>query len=286
MYTQYTNHANRYIYIWKSVPSVCERSKEWQSSRWDNMSTCVQILRYQRYSTKWHHVSLQGPLSWGSTYLNESPMFLALKGRNKEARTVVESMGRQEIDGLEDLEACLPHQQPSPPAVSRDMRSTGPQAKQDPARYLGLWEADGRSERGVLDVADVQTNELGLQCGVYSRTPSAAHNWRRTCFSKICYDVFDLDKGSITSQLLPWGFYYSDHVGMFYTQYGILWEPFCLPTGAGTRVNQKASCWPLFNRSSNYMQPMPNPCRCHDWDMLKAMQTSQIVYYDLYVYSL
>ncbi|CAK8989451.1 Putative transporter svop-1 [Durusdinium trenchii] len=30
------------------------------------------------------------------SYLNESPMFLALKGRNKEARSVVESMGRLE----------------------------------------------------------------------------------------------------------------------------------------------------------------------------------------------
>ena len=32
----------------------------------------------------------------GMSYLNESPMFLALKGRNKEARSVVESMGRLE----------------------------------------------------------------------------------------------------------------------------------------------------------------------------------------------
>ena len=30
----------------------------------------------------------------GAAYLNESPMFLALKGRNHEARHVVEDMGR------------------------------------------------------------------------------------------------------------------------------------------------------------------------------------------------
>lgn len=32
----------------------------------------------------------------GSAYLNESPMFLALKGRTNEARHVVEGMGRQD----------------------------------------------------------------------------------------------------------------------------------------------------------------------------------------------
>ena len=32
--------------------------------------------------------------SQGASYLNESPMFLALKGHNKEACSVVESMGR------------------------------------------------------------------------------------------------------------------------------------------------------------------------------------------------